>query len=63
MTGGPPDGEFDDWLAQAKEIPGSWWRDWIEWIAEQTPEKVSARIPGDGKLTPLGDAWGGIMCA
>jgi polyhydroxyalkanoate synthase len=57
-TGGPPKGEFDEWLAKAKEIPGSWWRDWIEWIAAQAPEKVPARVPGGGKLTPLCDAPG-----
>jgi polyhydroxyalkanoate synthase len=57
-TGGAPEGEFDEWLARAKETPGSWWRDWIEWIAAQTPEKVPARVPGGGKLTPLGDAPG-----
>ncbi|MBV9078326.1 MAG: class I poly(R)-hydroxyalkanoic acid synthase, partial [Methylobacteriaceae bacterium] len=49
-TGGPPGGDFDEWLANTKETPGSWWRDWIQWIAEQTPEKVAARIPGAGKL-------------
>ncbi|HLJ71291.1 MAG TPA: class I poly(R)-hydroxyalkanoic acid synthase [Roseiarcus sp.] len=57
-TGGPPQGEFEDWLAKAKETPGSWWRDWIQWIAEQAPEKVPARTPGGGKLQPLCDAPG-----
>jgi len=57
-TGGPPEGEFEDWLAAAKEIPGSWWRDWIDWIASQAPEKVPARPPGGGKLAPLADAPG-----
>ncbi len=57
-TGGPPKGAFADWLASAKETPGSWWTDWIRWITEQAPEKVAAREPGAGKLKPLCDAPG-----
>jgi polyhydroxyalkanoate synthase subunit PhaC len=57
-TDGPPEGEFSDWIAAAKETPGSWWNDWVRWVAEQAPERVSARIPGAGNLQPLGDAPG-----
>jgi len=57
-TGGPPQGAFHDWVAAAKETPGSWWLDWIQWIVAQAPEKVPAREPGGGKLEPLGDAPG-----
>jgi polyhydroxyalkanoate synthase len=57
-TDGPPEGEFEAWVAAAKETPGSWWPDWIAWISAQAPEKVLARKPGDGKLKPLGDAPG-----
>ena len=57
-TGGPPEGAFDDWLAAAKETPGSWWPDWLAWITAQAPEKVPAREPGGGKLTPICDAPG-----
>jgi polyhydroxyalkanoate synthase subunit PhaC len=57
-TGGPAQGEFADWLAKAKETPGSWWPDWIQWIAGQAPKKVAARTPGAGKLKPIGDAPG-----
>ena len=57
-TDGPPEGEFEAWVAKAKETPGSWWPDWIEWIAAQAPEKVPARKPGDGKLKPIADAPG-----
>ena len=57
-TDGPPRGAFEDWLASAKETPGSWWVDWIEWIVAQAPAKVPAREPGAGKLEPLGDAPG-----
>ena len=39
-TGGPPDGEFEAWVAAAKETPGSWWPDWAQWVTAQAPEKV-----------------------
>ncbi len=57
-TGERPSGAFEDWFAKAVEHPGSWWPDWIEWVTRQSPEKVSARLPGDGELPPLGNAPG-----
>ena len=57
-SGGPPKGDFESWVAAAKETPGSWWPDWLAWLTAQAPEKVPARKPGDGKLKPLADAPG-----
>jgi polyhydroxyalkanoate synthase len=57
-TGGPPEGDFDAWLAAAQENPGSWWPDWLAWLTAQAPAKVPARAPGGGKLAPLADAPG-----
>jgi polyhydroxyalkanoate synthase subunit PhaC len=57
-SGGPPEGKFEDWVAKAKETPGSWWPDWLAWLTAQAPDKVPARKPGEGKLKPLGDAPG-----
>jgi polyhydroxyalkanoate synthase len=57
-TGGPPRGEFNVWLKDAAEHPGSWWPDWAAWIAAQAPQQVPARTPGEGKLKALGDAPG-----
>ena len=34
----------------AKEHPGSWWPDWLEWLKKQDPTEVPAREPGGGKL-------------
>ena len=56
-TGGPPKGEFEDWVAKAKETPGSWWPHWLQWIIDQAPEKVKARKPG-GRYKTLCDAPG-----
>jgi len=58
-TGAKPKGaNVDAWLAKAKEHPGSWWPDWLEWIQEQDPTKIAARTPGGGKLKPIEDAPG-----
>jgi polyhydroxyalkanoate synthase len=57
-TDGPPKGEFEAWVAAAKETPGSWWPDWIAWLSPQSPEKVPARKPGEGKLKAIADAPG-----
>jgi polyhydroxyalkanoate synthase len=57
-TGPRPTGEFESWVANAQEHPGTWWLDWIKWIEAQAPEKVPARIPGEGKLKALCDAPG-----
>jgi polyhydroxyalkanoate synthase len=49
------------WLAGATEIAGSWWPDWHRWVSALAPEKVPARVPGDGKLTPIEDAPGSYV--
>ncbi|MEI2734832.1 MAG: class I poly(R)-hydroxyalkanoic acid synthase [Rhodoblastus sp.] len=57
-TGAKPEGAFEDWVKAAKETPGSWWPDWLEWMKANAPEMVPAREPGGGKLPTLGDAPG-----
>jgi polyhydroxyalkanoate synthase len=57
-TGQRPSGTFEDWVARAEQHPGSWWPDWVQWIAAQAPEKVPAREPGGGRVPLLGDAPG-----
>jgi polyhydroxyalkanoate synthase len=56
--GPKPGSTLEDWRAATTEHPGSWWLDWIEWLRAQGSEQVAARVPGDGKLTPLCDAPG-----
>jgi len=55
---GPPEGRFEDWVARAKETPGSWWADWCAWVTAQAPQRVPAREVGAGKLKPICDAPG-----
>jgi polyhydroxyalkanoate synthase subunit PhaC len=57
-TGGPPVGNFEDWVKTAHETRGSWWGDWLQWLVAQAPAKVKARTPGGGKLKPICDAPG-----
>jgi polyhydroxyalkanoate synthase len=58
-TGGKPGrGSLEAWLKKAKEHPGSWWPNWIEWIKSHGDEQVPPREPGGGKLKPIEDAPG-----
>jgi polyhydroxyalkanoate synthase subunit PhaC len=56
-TGGKPVGDFDDWVANATEHPGSWWPHWQAWIERKDDDRVKARKPG-GKAKPIADAPG-----
>ncbi|BBK42737.1 class I poly(R)-hydroxyalkanoic acid synthase [Allostella vacuolata] len=48
----------DEWLAGAKEVPGSWWPHWREWLRPHAGGQVKARKPGAGKLPVIEDAPG-----
>ncbi|TPL95265.1 class I poly(R)-hydroxyalkanoic acid synthase [Mesorhizobium sp. B2-3-12] len=56
-TGGPPKGDFDQWIASAQDHPGSWWPHWQSWIEAKDNTRVPARKPGKHMKT-LGDAPG-----
>jgi polyhydroxyalkanoate synthase len=61
-TGAKPRGsDLDKWLANAKEHPGSWWPDWLDWLKKQAPTEVAAREPGGGALKPIEDAPGSYV--
>ena len=55
----PPDPT--DWLEGAVQHPGSWWPHWVRWNAEKSGDQVSARRPGDGKLSVIEDAPGSYV--
>jgi len=52
---------FEEWLKGATEHAGSWWPDWLKWIAPKSGKKVKARIPGEGKLKAIEDAPGSFV--
>jgi polyhydroxyalkanoate synthase len=52
---------LDDWLAGAKEYPGSWWPTWDAWLAPRSGAKIPAPKPGDGELNVLADAPGSYV--
>ncbi|MER8439147.1 class I poly(R)-hydroxyalkanoic acid synthase [Mesorhizobium sp. M1312] len=56
-TGGKPAGDFDQWVAEATNHPGSWWPHWQRWIEAKDNTRVPARKPGKHMKT-LGDAPG-----
>lgn len=51
---------LDEWIAGAKETPGSWWHYWYEWLARQSGEHVPAREPG-ARLGQIEDAPGSYV--
>lgn len=56
-TGGTPKGDFNQWIANATNHPGSWWPHWQSWIEAKDATRVPARTPGKHMKT-LGDAPG-----
>ncbi|WP_310534658.1 class I poly(R)-hydroxyalkanoic acid synthase [Novosphingobium sp.] len=55
-TNPEPGDTLADFVAGAKEHPGSWWGHWLGWIEQQD----AARIPAKGKRAPGGKGDPGI---
>jgi polyhydroxyalkanoate synthase len=51
----------EDWLKGATEHKGSWWPDWLAWMAPKSGKKINARVPGQGKLKAIEDAPGSYV--
>ena len=49
---------FDDFVAGATETKGSWWPDWIAWLAPRSGGQVPARVPGTAGFAAIEDAPG-----
>ncbi len=60
-TNDAPAENLESWLKTATEHEGSWWPDWADWITTRSGDKVSAPVPGDGKLEVLEDAPGSYV--
>jgi polyhydroxyalkanoate synthase subunit PhaC len=59
-TGGAPAADLAGWLTSAKEHPGSWWPNWIEWLDKRSGGWTIPRIPGQN-LGTLEDAPGSYV--
>ena len=56
-----PDAQLtpEDWLAGARENPGSWWAHWAVWLAGKSGKKIPARAtPGGASYTSIEAAPG-----
>jgi polyhydroxyalkanoate synthase len=52
----------DEFQSGAVQHQGSWWNDWQAWIdALNGPDKVPARVPGEGGLRAIEDAPGSYV--
>jgi polyhydroxyalkanoate synthase len=51
----------DEWLAASTPHEGSWWPDWLAWIAPTSGDRVPPRAPGGGALRVLEDAPGSYV--
>jgi polyhydroxyalkanoate synthase len=60
-TGGPVEGEYDDWLVTAEETAGSWWPHWQAWIEAKDGKRVPARKPGGEALNAIEEAPGSYV--
>ena len=59
-TDGGDAASIDDWLARAKETPGSWWPHWTKWLGDRSHDWLPAREPG-AKLGVIEDAPGSYV--
>jgi polyhydroxyalkanoate synthase len=60
-TSDSPNPDFASFRANAVEVGGSWWPDWLKWVESHSAKRVKAtgaRVPGDGKLKAIEDAPG-----
>lgn len=61
-----PADSLDAFVAGAREVKGSWWNDWAEWLRSHATATVAAdgaRVPGAGALPAMEDAPGSYVRA
>jgi polyhydroxyalkanoate synthase len=57
---------LEQFIEGAREVKGSWWPDWLQWIDKKSDGKIpvkGARLPGKGKLKAIEDAPGSYVRA
>jgi polyhydroxyalkanoate synthase len=55
---------LEQFIDGAREVKGSWWPDWLQWIDRKSDGKIpvkGARVPGKGKLKAIEDAPGSYV--
>ncbi|MFK0165381.1 PHA/PHB synthase family protein [Rhizobium sp. NPDC090279] len=60
-SGGSMSGNYENWLTEANETPGSWWPHWHSWILAQDHRMTAARQPGGKALNALEQAPGSFV--
>lgn len=55
------DQSAEDWLTNAKELPGSWWPEWLEWLKKESGRTIDAPKPAEWPIKPLMDAPGSYV--
>ena len=51
--------DTQEWLNRAVRVKGSWWDDWVAWLAERSgEERAKPRVLGNASYPPLDDAPG-----
>ncbi len=59
QTGSTEHADTADWLAAARKVKGSWWEDYVDWLAERTgPERNQPTRLGSAAFEPICDAPG-----
>ncbi|GAB4404608.1 MAG: class I poly(R)-hydroxyalkanoic acid synthase [Rhodoferax sp.] len=54
----------DEWLAGARDVPGSWWTDWAQWLAQRAGKQIPApKSYGKGKYKVIEPAPGRYVLA
>ena len=49
---------YQDWQRGAQQKPGSWWRDWRQWLRLRSGKRIAARVPGSTLYPSLEQAPG-----
>jgi polyhydroxyalkanoate synthase len=52
---------LDAFIAGATETKGSWWPDWLAWLAPRSGAQVKPRVPGKGPYKAIEDAPGAYV--